>query len=72
LRARAAERTASNRLTVDEAVGLKFGYSFSTPAVFGPGATEFASHARAAILALHVGETDTEPFRMEVLVAGRP
>jgi hypothetical protein len=69
---RAAERTTSNRLTVDEAVGLQFTYSFSTPAVFGPRATEFESHARAAMLALHPGETVTEPFRIEVLVAGRP
>jgi hypothetical protein len=69
---RAAERTTSNRLTVDEAVGLQFTYSFSTPAVFGLRATEFASQARSAILALHPGETVTEPFRMEILVAGRP
>ena len=59
------------QLTVDEAVGLQFTYSFSTPAVFGPRAAEFASQARVAILALHPGGTVREPFRMEVLVAGR-
>ncbi|HVD89472.1 MAG TPA: hypothetical protein VNB91_11310 [Jatrophihabitantaceae bacterium] len=69
---RAAERTTSNRLTVDEAVGLQFIYSFSTPAVFGPRATEFESHARAAMLALHPAKPSPNPFRMEVLVAGRP
>jgi SAM-dependent methyltransferase len=60
------------RLTVDEAVGLQFTYSYSTPAVFGPRAAEFASRARAAILALHSDGTVTEPFRVEVLIAGRP
>ena len=60
------------RLTVDEAVGLQFTYSYSTPAVFGPRAAEFASRARAAILALHPDGTVIEPFRVEVLVAGRP
>jgi ubiquinone/menaquinone biosynthesis C-methylase UbiE len=60
------------QLTVDAAVGLQFTYSYSTPAVFGPRAAEFASQARAAILALYPGGTVTEPFRMEVLIARRP
>ena len=60
------------QLTVDEAVGLQFTYSFSTPAIFGPRAAEFAGQTRAAILALHPGGTVTEPFRVEVLVARRP
>ena len=60
------------RLTIDEAVGLQFTYSYSTPAVFGSRAAEFASQARVAILALHPDGTVTEPFRVEVLVARRP
>src|SRR5262249_48708857 len=59
------------QLTVDEAVGLQFTYSYSTPAVFGARAAEFASLARATILALHPDGTVTEPFRVEVLVASR-
>ena len=60
------------QLTVDEAVGLQFTYSFSTPAEFGDRAQRFATDARAAILDLHPTGYVTEPFRMEVLVASRP
>jgi SAM-dependent methyltransferase len=60
------------RLTIEQAVGLQFTYSFSTPAVFGDRAHEFAADARAAILTLHQDGYVTEPFRMEVLVATRP
>jgi SAM-dependent methyltransferase len=60
------------QLTVEDAVGLQFTYSFSTPAVFGDRAARFAADARAAILALHPTGIVTEPFRMEVLVASRP
>lgn len=60
------------RLTVEEAVGLQFTYSFSSPAVFGDGAGRFAADARAAILALHPAGVVIEPFRVEVLVATRP
>jgi SAM-dependent methyltransferase len=60
------------RLTIDEAVGLQFTYSFSTPAMFGHRAHEFAVDARDAILALHPDGYVTEPFRVEVLVATRP
>ena len=60
------------QLTVDEAVGLQFTYSYSTPAVFGSRVAEFAAKARAAILALHPAGIVTEPFRVEVLVARRP
>ena len=58
-------------LTVEEAVGLQFTYSFSTPAMFGDRAERFAADARAAVLDLHPTGAVTEPFRMEVLVAAR-
>jgi FkbM family methyltransferase len=64
--------TWERRLTIEEAVGLQFTYSFSTPAVFGDRAHEFAVDARDAILALHPDGYVTEPFRVEVLVATRP
>lgn len=60
------------RLGVDEAVGLQFTYSVSTPAVFGERAGGFAADARAAILRLHPDGYVTEAFRMDVLVATRP
>jgi ubiquinone/menaquinone biosynthesis C-methylase UbiE len=59
-------------LTIDEAVGLQFTYSFSTPALFGDHAAAFARDARAAVLAMHPAGRVTEPFRMEVLIASRP
>jgi FkbM family methyltransferase len=62
----------SRELTVDEAVGLQFTYSFSTPALFGDRAAAFARDARAAVLAMYPGGRVTEPFRMEVLIASRP
>lgn len=63
--------TWERRLTIDEAVGLQFTYSFSTPAMFGGRAPDFATEARGAILALHPNGYVTEPFRMEVLIATR-
>ena len=60
------------QLTVEEAVGLQFTYSFSTPAMFGDRAERFAADARAAILELHPDGHLREPFRVEVLVAARP
>lgn len=62
----------TRELTIDEAVGLQFTYSFSTPALFGDRAAAFADEARAAILALHPDGRVTEPFRAEVLIARRP
>jgi FkbM family methyltransferase len=62
----------SRELTVDEAVGLQFTYSFSTPALFGDSAAAFARDSRAAILAMYPDGRVTEPFRMEVLIASRP
>lgn len=62
----------TRELTVDEAVGLQFTYSFSTPARFAERAEAFARDARAEILALHPDGRVTEPFRLEVLVASRP
>jgi ubiquinone/menaquinone biosynthesis C-methylase UbiE len=59
-------------LTVAEAVGLQFTYSFSTPAMFGADAAAFARDAQAAILAMYPGGRVTEQFRMEVLIASRP
>jgi SAM-dependent methyltransferase len=59
-------------LTVDEAVGLQFSYSFSTPAQFGGQARAFAGDVRAAVRALHPSGVIPEPFRLEVLVASRP
>jgi trans-aconitate methyltransferase len=64
--------TWERRLTIEEAVGLQFTYSVSTPARFGDRAREFAADARAAILTLHPDGYVTEPFRVEVLVATRP
>jgi hypothetical protein len=64
--------TWERRLTIEEAVGLQFTYSFSTPATFGERAHEFAADARASILTLHPDGYVTEPFRVEVLVASRP
>jgi ubiquinone/menaquinone biosynthesis C-methylase UbiE len=62
----------SRELTVDEAVGLQFTYSFSTPAMFGDRAGAFARDARAAIIAMYPHGRVTERFRMEVLIASRP
>lgn len=62
----------TRELTIDEAVGLQFTYSFSTPALFGDRAHAFADEARAAILSLHPDGRVTEPFRAEVLIACRP
>ncbi|MGI8701053.1 MAG: class I SAM-dependent methyltransferase [Nocardioidaceae bacterium] len=62
----------SRELTVDEAVGLQFTYSFSTPALFGDRAAAFAADARAAVLAMYPEGRVTERFRMEVLIASRP
>ena len=69
---RALMRTWTRELTVDEAVGLQFTYSFSTPALFGDRADAFAADARAAILARYPHGRVTEPLRMEVLIASRP
>lgn len=62
----------NRELTVDEAVGLQFTYSFSTPALFGDRAAAFARDARAAVLAMYPAGRVSEPFRMEVLIASRP
>jgi ubiquinone/menaquinone biosynthesis C-methylase UbiE len=62
----------SRELTVAQAVGLQFTYSFSTPAMFGDRAAAFARDAQAAILAIYPGGRVTEQFRMEVLIAARP
>ncbi|MDQ6935249.1 MAG: class I SAM-dependent methyltransferase [Actinomycetota bacterium] len=62
----------NRELTADEAVGLQFTYSFSTPALFGDQAAAFARDARAAVLAMYPAGRVTEPFRMEVLIASRP
>ena len=59
-------------LTVEQAIGLQFSYSFSTPALLGERADAFARDVRAAVLALHPGGTVTEPHRARVLVARRP
>lgn len=60
------------QLTVDEAVGLQFTYSFSTPALFGDRAHQFAADVGTTILAMHPNGHVSEPFRVEVLVASRP
>lgn len=62
----------SRELTVDEAVGLQFTYSFSTPALFGNRAAAFAADARRVILSMYPEGRVIEPFRIEVLVATRP
>jgi 2-polyprenyl-3-methyl-5-hydroxy-6-metoxy-1,4-benzoquinol methylase len=62
----------TRELTVEQAVGLQFTYSFSTPALFGDRADAFAADVRGAVLALHPSGTVTEPFRMQVLIATRP
>ncbi len=62
----------TRQLTVQDAVGLQFTYSFSTPALFADRAAAFAKDARAAILALHPSGWVTEPFRVQVLIAFRP
>jgi ubiquinone/menaquinone biosynthesis C-methylase UbiE len=58
-------------LTIAEAVGLQFTYSFSTPEVFGDQAERFAADAQAVIERLHPDGRLTEPFRVEVLIASR-
>lgn len=60
------------QLTIDEAVGLQFSYSFSTPAAFADRAGPFAEDARTVIRELHPSGWVTERFRMEVLIASRP
>ena len=62
----------TRELTVEQAVGLQFTYSFSTPALFGARAASFAEQAREVVLALHPGGRVVEPLRVEVLVASRP
>lgn len=62
----------NRELTADEAVGLQFTYSFSTPALFGDHAAAFSRDARAAVVAMYPAGRVTEPFRMEVLIASRP
>jgi SAM-dependent methyltransferase len=60
------------RLTVDEAVGLQFSYSFSTPAQFGERAGDFARDVRAALVAAHPGGEVVEPISVDVVLARRP
>lgn len=60
------------RLTVDEAVGLQFSYSFSTPAQFGDRAAAFAEDVRAALFAAYPGGAVVEPISVDVVIARRP
>lgn len=60
------------RLTVDDVVGLQFSYSFSTPALFGDRADEFAAEVRAVMLDLHPDGIVVEPINVSLLLAGRP
>jgi SAM-dependent methyltransferase len=60
------------RLTVDEVVGLQFSYSFSTPALLGGRAGDFARDVRAAVLARHPDGVVTEPLARDVTIARRP
>lgn len=62
----------SRELTVEQAVGLQFSYSFSTPAMFGERAAEFAEEVRATLLARYPSGTVREPIGIEVLTARRP
>jgi SAM-dependent methyltransferase len=62
----------SRQLTVEEVTGLQLSYSFSTPALLGDKATAFSRDVSAAVLDLHPDGVVTEPFRVEVLIAGRP
>ncbi|MEP6598606.1 MAG: class I SAM-dependent methyltransferase [Actinomycetota bacterium] len=62
----------TRQLTVEEVVGLQFSYSFSTPALFADRAEAFATDVHDAVIGLHPSGLVTEPFRVEVLVAGRP
>lgn len=62
----------TRELTVDEAVGLQFSYSFSTPSLFGDRAEAFAADVREAVIGLHPSGLVTEHFRVEVLHATRP
>jgi SAM-dependent methyltransferase len=59
-------------LTVDEVIGLQFSYSFSTRAMFGGRAEDFAEDVRKAVLALYPDGVVVEHIRTEVLVARRP
>lgn len=59
-------------LTVDEAVGLQFSYSFSTPALFGGHAPDFARDVRDALLARSPDGVVVEPLTVEIVVAQRP
>lgn len=60
------------RLTVDAVVGLQFSYSFSTPALFGDRADDFAADVRAALHELHPDGIVTEPNVVDVVLAKRP
>jgi ubiquinone/menaquinone biosynthesis C-methylase UbiE len=62
----------TRQLRVEEAVGLQFSYSFSTPALFADRAEAFAEDVRDAVIGLHPSGLVTEPFRVEVLIATRP
>lgn len=59
-------------LTVEQAVGLQFSYSFCTPALFGDRAGAFAEDARAAVRALHPSGTVEQHLHLEALIATRP
>jgi SAM-dependent methyltransferase len=59
-------------LTVDEVIGLQFSYSFSTRAMFGGRAEDFARDVRRTVLALHPDGVVVERIRTEALVARRP
>jgi SAM-dependent methyltransferase len=60
------------RLTVDDVVGLQFSYSFSTPALFGDRADEFAAEVRSVMLDLYPDGIVLEPIYVNVLLAQRP
>jgi len=59
-------------LTAEEAVGLQFTYSVSTPERLGDRAAEFARDVHAAVRAAQPDGVFVEPFRVEVLIARRP
>jgi|SRR5829696_764553 len=70
----AAERLVyrwERRLTVDEAVGLQFSYSYSTPAMFGRRAEAFAADVRGALLALYPRGVVPDRLGVELLIAHR-
>lgn len=64
--------TWERELSVDEAVGLQFTYSSSTPARFGDRAAAFAVEARGVLTDLHPEGRVVEAFRTAVLIARRP